>query len=221
MPASAKGRRPRGRPPKPGAGVPHRRRPALRGRFVAHVTLRLLPHVYQLRSARCWRVLGRAFLEARERHGMRLCHYSIQRDHLHLVVEAEHGDGLSRGMLGLGIRIARGLNGCMRLRGRVLADRYHARLLSTPLEVRMALLYVLNNARKHLPETTTLPADWVDPYSTAACFDGWRVRVSVPRWGPGSRPDALPRAEPRLWLLHTGWRRHGRLDPGTPPGSRR
>jgi hypothetical protein len=192
----------------------------VRGPFVAHVTVRLLPHVYQLRSARCWKVLGRAFLEARERHGMRLCHYSVQRDHLHLVVEAGGADALSRGMLGLGIRIARGLNRCMKLGGRVLADRYHARLLATPLEVRRALLYVLNNVRKHLPATTTLPRDWVDPYSTAACFDGWRAGIAVPRWGPGSCPDALPRAEPRLWLLRSGWRARGRLDPAARPGPR-
>jgi hypothetical protein len=212
--------RPRARPAKPGAGVPHRRRPTLRGPLVAHVTVRLLPHVYQLRSARCWKVLGRAFEAARDRHGMRLCHYSIQRDHLHLIVEADHRDALSRGMLGLGIRLARGLNGCMRLRGRVLADRYHARLLGTPLEVRRALLYVLNNVRKHLPPTTMLPRDWIDPYSTAACFDGWSTCITLPRWGPGGDPELLPRTQPRLWLLHTGWRRHGALDPGAQPGSR-
>jgi hypothetical protein len=192
----------------------------VRGPLVAHVTVRLLPHVYQLRSARCWKVLGRAFHEARERHGMRLCHYSVQRDHLHLIVEAERRDALSRGMLGLGIRVARGLNRCMGLSGRVVADRYHAHVLTTPLEVRRALLYVLNNVRKHLPATTTLPPGWLDPYSTAACFDGWSASIAAPRWGPGSQPDALPRAAPQLWLLRHGWLRRGRLDPDARPGTR-
>jgi hypothetical protein len=109
----------------------------------------------------------------------------------------------------------------MVLRGRVLADRYHAHLLTRPLEVRRTLLYVLNNVRKHLPATTSLARTWVDPYSTAVCFDGWSTPVDLPRWGPGSRPDAVPRAAPRLWLLSTGWRhRHGGLEPGALRGTR-
>ena len=50
-----------GRKPKGDrAGVPHDRRPALSHRHPAHVTLRVLPHVWNLRSRRAFRAIGRA-----------------------------------------------------------------------------------------------------------------------------------------------------------------
>jgi hypothetical protein len=81
-------------------------------------------------------------------------------------------------MQGLGIRLARGLNTLMKRRGRVVADRYHARLLATPLELRRALLYVLNNTRRHAAQRgadalAQLPRGWLDPFSSAPVFDGW------------------------------------------------
>jgi hypothetical protein len=220
---------------------------------VAHVTLRLEPAMYQLRSRRCWRVVGRALDLGGERFGMRVCHYSVQRTHLHLLVELRDGDALSRGMQGLGIRVARGLNRMMGRRGRVVADRYHARLLASPLEVRRALLYVLNNARRHAaqrgPDSLgALPAGWLDPFSSAATFDGWVSPCACPREGPPvwgliwSRPQWAPPIEtadiprdgpdvaapallrhlarqPRSWLLARGWRERGLLAPGDVPGA--
>jgi hypothetical protein len=76
-------------------------------------------------------------------------HYSVQGNHLHLLVEAEDRRALSRGMKGLGVRIARGLNRVMGRRGAVLDDRYHGHVLKTPTEVRHARQYLLQNARRH------------------------------------------------------------------------
>ena len=59
---------------------------------------------------------------------------------------------LTRGVQGLSIRLAFAVNKARGRHGRVLAERYHARPLKTPLEVRRALLYVLNNERKHVAE---------------------------------------------------------------------
>ncbi len=120
------------------------------------------------RSRRSFRVLRRAFAAGGDRFGLRLCEFSVQGNHLHLVVEATDRRALSRGMQGLSIRIARGLNRLMGRQGRVLADRYHARILRTPTEVRRALAYVLGNRDVHRsrwgkPRTGTL-----DPYSSAA-----------------------------------------------------
>ena len=52
-------------------------------------------------------------------------------------------------MKAIGARVARAVNRIGNRAGRVLADRYHARLLPTPREVRNALRYVLLNARRH------------------------------------------------------------------------
>src|SRR5690606_24678043 len=144
--------------------------------------------------------------------GFRVVHYSLQGDHLHLVVEAHGRVELARGMQGLGIRLAKRMNARLgRRRGHVLADRYHARVLGTPTEVRRALLYVLNNARHHAAQAScTYPASWLDPYSSAACCAGWRDR-------PPDAPTCT--APPRAWLLTRGWRRRGLLDSAAVPGS--
>ena len=93
--------------------------------------------------------------------GTRVCEFSIQGNHIHVVVEAGNHEALATTMQGLGVRVARGLNRMMRRKGKVLADRYHARLLRTPTEVRHAVHYVRNNFRKHTGATG------VDEYSSA------------------------------------------------------
>jgi hypothetical protein len=59
--------------------------------------------------------------------------------HIHLIVEAKDRELLSRGMQGLVIRMARQLNKALGRTGRVSADRYFARALKTPREVRRAV----------------------------------------------------------------------------------
>jgi putative transposase len=144
---------------RPGAGRPrraerasvvHRRRPVLKARFPVHVTWRMREGVWGLRKAVCFKVLARAFWRGGNRFGFRLIHYSVQGNHLHLLAEAEDERSLARGMNGLGVRVARGLNRLMKRRGKVLEDRYHGHILRTPTEVRRARSYLLQNAQKHV-----------------------------------------------------------------------
>jgi REP element-mobilizing transposase RayT len=124
-------------------------RPPLARRFPVHLTLRVLPHVWNLRSRRGFKVVGRALAQGGERFGIRICEFSVQGNHLHLVAEAEDARSLSRGMQGFSIRVARGLNGMMRRRGKVLADRFHARILRSPTEVASVVRYVRHNRAVH------------------------------------------------------------------------
>ena len=107
----------------------------------------------------------------------------------------------------MAVRIARGVNRVWQRTGRVFADRYHDRILRTPREVRNALAYVLNNARRH---GVALPMNAADPCSSATHFDGWRRAPNRPQ--PDITPSLPP---PHTWLQHAGWRRHGLL-PITP-----
>jgi hypothetical protein len=68
---------------------------------------------------------------------------------MHLLVEAQDERSLARGMNGLGVRVARGLNRVMGRSGKVLDERYHAHILRTPTEVRRARTYLLYNAERH------------------------------------------------------------------------
>ena len=194
----------RGRPKKDGAGVSHAPRRVIE-RHPLHVTLKMKRHVWQLRSRRCFTVLERAFFEGCRRFGSRLCHFSVQHDHIHLLVEAKDPVALARAMQGLAIRMARGLNKVMGRSGTVLADRYRARSLRTPTEVRRAMVYVLNNARKHGLAIGERPGPgWIDPYSSAAWFSDW---ASPP--DAGLRPERVAVTPPETWLLQAGYVRAG------------
>ena len=183
-PRPGAGRKPNG----PKAGVSHLRRPPLAKRFPVHVTLRVRPHVYNLRSRRCFRLIREAFVGTNGRFGFRLNHYSVQGNHLHLIVESEDSQSLARGMQSLTVRIAKPLNRLMQRRGRVFADRYHSHILRTPNEVRRALSYVLQNLHKHSREYgRPLSPSQPDPYSSAL----------VDATGP---PPIVP---PRTWLLRS------------------
>jgi REP element-mobilizing transposase RayT len=194
----------RGRPKKERAGVPHLRR-AFGPRFPLHVTLRVRPHVWQLRSRRCFNIIEQAFFKAAARLDARIAQFSVQHNHIHLVVEADDAAALARAMQGLCIRVAKRLNKLMdRRHGAVFADRYHSRPLRTPTEVRRALIYVLCNGRKHLPQVGhRLPSGWIDlEYSSGAWFRGW----SHP---PPAQYGPAPITPPTTWLLMSGWRDKG------------
>jgi hypothetical protein len=158
-------------------------------------------------------VLRNSFAEARDRLGLRLVHWSVQGNHVHMIVESEGKSALARGMQGLSVRIARGLNGLLGRRGRVFGDRYHARALATPRETRNALAYVLLNRRHHHRERGLPVPLGLDPCSSACSFDGWKRKPAV----QAETVLATVRA-PRTWLLREGWRRHGLIDAREVPG---
>jgi REP element-mobilizing transposase RayT len=149
-----------------------------------HVTQRVQPGVGYLRSQSRAKIIEDALRGQSNR--MRVVHYSIQGNHLHLIVEVESKAALSAGMQALAIRIAKRLNALAARRGAVFVDRYHARALSTRREVAHAVRYVLENYRHHA--RASLPPRWRDPLSSAAL-----------------RPDA-PVAAARTWLLRIGWK---------------
>ena len=172
-----------GRPRKDGrvgkAGVPPLPRGVLAKRFPVHVTWRMQREVWNLRTRRCFTVLRTAMYDGAARFGFRLVHYAVMGNHVHLIVEAQDRRALSRGMQGLGVRMARALNRVMGRTGRVVSDRYHAHILETPSEVRRARHYLLTNARHHYGHA-------------AATVDRYASRE--------------PLAAPRTWLLlHALW----------------
>lgn len=149
-----------------------------------------------LREERLFAAIRPAFAAA-SRNGFRLLQFSVQSDHLHLLVEADGPTRLTRGVQGLAIRLAKAINRALRRRGAVWGDRFHSRTLTSPREFRNALVYVLNNWRKHLART-----DGFDLRSSAAWFDGWRDVVPL-------RVGWIPVASARTWLARVGGRRHG------------
>jgi REP element-mobilizing transposase RayT len=194
-----------GRPRSGRAGVPHRKRPTFAMRFPVHVTLRARFGLPSLRLAATRGVLIAAIAAGRDRFGCRIVQYSIQPNHVHLVCEANDRVSLSRGLRGLLIRMARGFNRVHGRRGPVWAERYHARILRTPREVRTVLAYVLGNWRHHGGER--YPLGCIDPCSSALWFDGFVETVL-----PASACSVAPVVPARTWMLSVGYRRYrGRI----------
>jgi REP element-mobilizing transposase RayT len=166
-----------------------------------------------LRRTREYVALRAAFARGREREGFRLVHYSVQNDHVHLIVEGNDRACITKGLRCLLIRIAKALNGVWGRRGGVFEDRYHDRLLRTPREVRSALVYVLNNGRKH----GVASAHALDRCASGPWFDGWLEEIRI----RGMEGIERPVASPRTWLLRVGWRRHGLIGFAEMPGGKR
>lgn len=197
-----------GRPPTSNRrSVPHRRRAPHDCHLPVHVTLRAARGLPSLRGSRVFPAVREA-LAAASGPTFRLLHWSVQADHVHLLVEAEGGTSLSRGCQGLAARAAKAVNRILGRRGAVWGDRYHARRLATPAEVRRALVYVLHNWKKHLPG-----ARGRDQRSSAAWFDGWQVGLPRP-------PGPAPVQQARTWLARVGWRRHGLIGSDEAPRAR-
>jgi putative transposase len=167
-----------------------------------------------MRSERIFGALHRAFRRSLQRapEHFRVLQFSIQCDHVHLIVEAANKQALSRGMQGLSISIARRVNRLLGRRGRFWGDRFHARPLENPRSVRYALVYVLANFRKHA--VRRYPAG-MDRFSSAPLFDGWLLtqsqRTAIDRVAAHvfDAPPVIARA--RTWLARVGWRRHGSI----------
>src|SRR5205823_3836795 len=177
------GRKPKGRR----ALVSHRARPRFEKPAAVHVTLRVANHVWNLRSRRAFRLVEQCLADALGRFGLRIIQFTVMGNHIHLIVEADSNDSLSRGMQGLCIRVAKALNRLMDRSGTVFSDHFHSRILKTPTELVNAIAYVLDNHEHHFG-----PGGEIDRFSSAALT-------------PGRREQVL--ARPHGWLLRSGWRR--------------
>ncbi len=196
----------------------HRQREGIVARVPVHVTIRLRRDVPTLRQPRFVRRFRSSLSEACIRHGFRVVHYSIQRDHVHLLIEAQTNYSIACGMKSVGARIGKLANRLFERKGKVLDGRYHLRPLRTPLEVHRALRYVLLNHRHHAAKRRSQHhrAEHVmvqpDPANSGRWFNGWRIATAPP-----NPHDICEVAPARTWLLRTSWRRHGLIHPADVP----
>jgi REP element-mobilizing transposase RayT len=223
-------RRGAGRPPKGvRAGSPHQQRPFLHSRHPVHVTLRAISAVGNLRRRCAYQAIREATLTTARREDFRVIHVSIQRNHIHLLVEADDKRALSSGMQGLQISAAKHLNAAIskgkpgpRRRGTVFPDRYHAEIITSPTQARRALSYLLNNFRKHREDQVAPMSTWkLDWFSSAIAFPGWAEYGDAAfLWRGPSTYDPLITYQPRTWLLREGWKLCGPISYRDVPSSR-
>ena len=206
-----------GRPPKGArAGVSHGPRPVLRARHPVHVVLRVVGDVGSLRRRDAYHAIRWATHVAARREDFRIVQLSIQRTHLHLLVEAKDRHALAKGMQSFQVSAAKLLNGAIRKdgrrrRGSVFQDRYHATMITSPRQARHVLLYVLANWRKHGEDRAEAVRDWkLDWFSSAPMFPDWtEYGDETFLWSFPPTYEPLLVFRPRTWLLREGWKKHG------------
>jgi REP element-mobilizing transposase RayT len=210
------GRKPRG--PRPSER--HRARPVHDARRPVHVVLRVVRDVGSLRRRHAYRAFREATLVAARREDFRIVHLSLQRTHVHLIVEAHDKRALAVGMQGFQISAAKQLNhalaavrGGAARRGTVFPDRYHAEPIGSPRQARHAVNYVLNNWRRHGEDAVGLARRWrLDPFSSALAFPDWVERADEPMmWRGPPTYDPLLVRRATTWLLREGWKRAGSI----------
>ncbi|HEX8110111.1 MAG TPA: transposase [Kofleriaceae bacterium] len=218
-----------GRKPRHGrAGSPHARRPAVKPHHALHVVMRVVPAVGSLRRRAMYKALRDATITAALRERIRIVHVSVQRTHVHMLIEAGDARALARGMQGFEISAARNINtmlgaGGRRRRGPVFTDRYHLEVITTPKRARNALSYILNNWRHHREDQDGPASTWlVDPFSSGISFPDWlELEGKDVMWPIRETYDPLMVRRPQSWLLREGWKRHGMISAREVPGPRR
>ena len=180
--------------------VAHRARPEHQAAHPVHVTWRVVRRVGNLRRNKLARIIGltirtmnASWLE--RGRAFRVIHFSIQPDHLHLIVEGGDKSALIAGLRGLAVWIARRVNQALGTRGRVFASRYHATVITKPRQMRYQIVYVLQNHKHHQPSRYL-----VDEFSSARWFPHWEHPLSQ----PATPSPVLP---PTTWLADEGWRK--------------
>ena len=185
-----------------------------------HITMKLNKRFSSLRTKGFHRGFKKILLRARE-FQLYVVHYSIQSNHIHMIVEAKSNLALGSGMRSLAGRISRlvrGRNEGARAgaeAGSVFRDRYHLHVLRTPSEMKTALAYVLLNTAKHLNLI-----EHIDGYSSGMFFPQWQKLLGGKFRGLIARTvkDLEKTIEfrlgtceelnsPQSWLLQRGWTR--------------
>jgi REP element-mobilizing transposase RayT len=136
-------------PPNKKNYIPHRERETIPKKTPVHVTIKINKHiVHTLRNKIIFQKISRAITKARNK-GIRLVHFTIQRDHVHMLIEAENKNQLGKAMQALGISFSKSLKSLTKTKLKIFKDRYHVHILKTLKEVRNAKSYILGNAIKH------------------------------------------------------------------------
>jgi REP element-mobilizing transposase RayT len=132
------------------ACIYHRSRPILPKDRPVHVTVKFnKSKIGNIRNKLYYQAIRKGFRRLRV-HGARLIEYSVQHDHIHLLIEASDSKTLGRAMRSLSISLSKRFSLINNQKVKALKNRYHLHILKTINELKIARNYILNNGKKHL-----------------------------------------------------------------------
>lgn len=137
-----------GRPAIHDAGIRHTRRFKLKKPSSLHLTIKVRENKADIQNKRILKALHYAIKRARLK-GLRIVHYTLEYNHVHLLVESVDNKMLHKGMQAFGITIAKAINKIKRTKGTVYKNRYHLRVINSPRQLKNVLHYIFNNGIKH------------------------------------------------------------------------
>ena len=149
-----------GRPAKNDKGIRHIKREIIHRPTSLHLTIKVRENKADIKSKRILKALHHAILRARLK-GLRIIHYTLEYNHVHLLVEASENKILQRGMLALGISFSKAINKFKCLKGAVYKHRYHFRKINSSRELKNVLHYIFHNGIHH-KRTKSL----IDPFNS-------------------------------------------------------
>ena len=156
-----------GRPAIYDRGIRHIKREEIKGLRPLHLTLKLIRA--DIQNKIILKGLRYAIMRARLQ-GLRIIHYSLEHDHVHLYAESDNNETLGRAMKALGVTFAKRINRHFKKSGSCYKTRYHLRILRSATEVKNVLNYILKNGIKH-KRTKSL----IDPYNSAIVIHDFKI----------------------------------------------
>jgi REP element-mobilizing transposase RayT len=192
--------------------INHMKRGRVNFDFPFHVNQKLAPDLPNLRTAHFHRQLVTA-IKAAHKFGLRVIHYSVLKNHIHLICEARNNADLGAGMRSLFGRISRIVRriSTKPIDGSVFRGRYFLNVIRDPRHMRRTLEYVLFNKARHQKVI-----EHIDTFSSAAAFSSWKallgrrlnglIQEQIENLKPLKDPFLkLGVSPPKSWLAWNGW----------------
>lgn len=125
-----------------------------------HLTIKVRENKADIKTKSILKALHHAIIRARLK-GIRVIHYTLEYNHVHLLVEAHCHTIMHRGMQAFGISIAKAINKIKIRSGTVYKHRYHLRKITSPRQLKNVIHYIFHNGIHHKRTMSFL-----DPYNS-------------------------------------------------------
>lgn len=180
-----------GRPAIHDKGIRHTVRPRIHKTTMLHLTIKVRENKADIKNKRILKLLHHAIKRARLQR-LKVLHYTLEYNHVHLLVEATNNQILHKGMQAFGITFSKWINRLKLRKGTVYKHRYHFHALRSTRERKNALNYIFTNGVKHGRTRSR-----IDPYNS---FVGLHL-ISADVLNTILRSDFLTRLRMELLLL--------------------
>ena len=163
-------------------GIRHTSREFISRPSALHLTVKLKRA--DIQNKVILRILKHAIYRSRLQ-GIRIVHFTLEHDHVHLYAECGSNLVLAKGMKAFGVTLVKGINKLKRSKGTLYKYRFHLRILKTPRDAKNVINYILKNGIKH---RRTLKV--INPYNSAlALHDFGLLKIHL------KRADIVAKAE--------------------------